>query len=68
MLTEESLREIIAAGENFGVELKGEEAAPLTDAELLEAVVCQANGRGGVLLIGVEDDGRVTGMRARHGS
>ena len=68
MLTEESLRQIIAAGENFGVELKGEETAPLSDAELLEAVVCQANGRGGVLLIGVEDDGRVTGARARHGS
>ncbi len=68
MLTEESLREIIAAGESFGVELEGEEAAPLTDAELLEAVVCQANGRGGVLLVGVEDDGRVTGARARHGS
>jgi ATP-dependent DNA helicase RecG len=68
MLTEESLREIIAQGESFVVELKGEEAAPLTDAELLEAVVCQANGRGGVLLIGVEDDGRVSGARARHGS
>ncbi|HET7623290.1 MAG TPA: ATP-binding protein [Gemmatimonadaceae bacterium] len=68
MLTEESLREIIAKGESFVVELKGEEAAPLSDAELLEAVVCQANGRGGVLLIGVEDDGRVTGARARHGS
>ncbi len=68
MLTEESLREIIAKGESFVVELKGEEAAPLTDAELLEAVVCQANGRGGVLLVGVEDDGRVTGARARHGS
>jgi ATP-dependent DNA helicase RecG len=68
MLTEETLREIIAKGESFVVEMKGEEAAPLTDAELLEAVVCQANGRGGVLLVGVEDDGRVTGARARHGS
>ncbi|HEU4584750.1 MAG TPA: ATP-binding protein [Gemmatimonadaceae bacterium] len=68
MLTEESLREIIAKGESFVVELKGEEAGPLADAQLLEAVVCQANGRGGVLLIGVEDDGRVTGARARHGS
>jgi ATP-dependent DNA helicase RecG len=68
MLTEESLRETIAQGESFVVELKGEEAAPLSDAELLEAVVCQANGRGGVLLVGVEDDGRVSGARARHGS
>ena len=68
MLTEESLRQIIAAGENFGVELKGEDAEPLSDRELLEAVVCQANGRGGILLVGVEDDGRVSGARARHGS
>ena len=68
MLTEESIRQIIAAGENFGVELEGEESEPLSDRELLEAVVCQANGRGGVLLVGVEDDGRVTGARARHGS
>ena len=68
MLTEEALRQIIAAGENFGVELKGEEAESLSDRELLEAVVCQANGRGGILLVGVEDDGRVTGARARHGS
>lgn len=30
--------------------------------------MCQANGRGGILLVGVEDDGRVTGARARHGS
>lgn len=68
MLTEESLRQTIAAGENFGVEFKGEEGGALADSELLEAVVCQANGRGGILLVGVEDDGRVTGARARHGS
>lgn len=68
MLTEESLREIIASGESFDVEFAGEDAAPLSDAALLEAVVCQANGRGGILLVGVEDDGRVTGARARHGS
>lgn len=68
MLTEESLRQIIASGESFDVELAGEEAGPLSDGALLEAVVCQANGRGGVLLVGVEDDGRVSGARARHGS
>ncbi|HET7566191.1 MAG TPA: ATP-binding protein [Gemmatimonadaceae bacterium] len=68
MLTEDALRRLIARGEQLDVEFKGETHAPLDDRELVEAVVCQANGRGGVLLVGVEDDGRVTGARARHGT
>lgn len=67
MLTEVDLRRLIAAGEQFDVELVGESVSPLGDKELVEHVVCLANGRGGVLLIGVEEDGRVTGARARHG-
>lgn len=59
---------MIASGENFETEFKGEERRALDDRELLEAIVCQANGSGGTLLIGVEDDGRVTGARPRHGS
>lgn len=57
---------LIAAGESLTVEFKGESREALSDRALVEAVVCLANGRGGVLLIGVEDDGRVTGARARH--
>src|SRR5215213_518577 len=68
MLTAADLRTLIAAGEQFEVEFRGEEVAPLDDRELVEAIVCLANGRGGVLLVGVEDDGRVTGARPRHGS
>ena len=68
MLTETDLRQIIADGEKYDVEFRGETDRPLTDRELVEAVACQANGRGGVLLIGVEDDGRVTGARPRHGT
>ena len=60
---------LIDAGETLAVEFKGEEAAPFTDRELVDAVVCLANrsddGRGW-LLIGVEDDGRVSGARPRH--
>jgi ATP-dependent DNA helicase RecG len=48
------------------VEFKGESRAPLHDRDLVEAVVCLANGSGGVLLVGVEDDGTVTGARPRH--
>ena len=68
MLTEADLRRIIAAGEKYDVEFRGESAGPFADRELVEAVACQANGRGGVLLIGVEEDGRVTGARPRHGA
>lgn len=59
---------VIAGGETFTVEFKGERRKPLDDRDLVEAVVCMANGRGGVLLVGVEDDGTVTGARPRHGS
>lgn len=68
-MSPERLRALIAAGETLDVEFKGEEARPLSDAELVEAVVCLANRSGdhaGWLLVGVEDDGRVTGARVRH--
>lgn len=63
----EHLRSLIAAGETLTVEFKGEERASLNDRTIYEQTVCFANSEGGVLLIGVEDDGRVTGARARHG-
>ncbi|MBI4917243.1 MAG: putative DNA binding domain-containing protein [Acidobacteria bacterium] len=68
-MTPEELREIVAAGETLAVEFKGEAKQPLSDADLVEAVVCLSNRRGdqpGWLLVGVEDDGRVTGARPRH--
>lgn len=71
MLTEAELRALIARGETLAVEFKGEECAPLNDRDLVEAVVCLANradNEPGWLLIGVEDDGRVTGARPRHGT
>jgi ATP-dependent DNA helicase RecG len=65
----QTLLELIAAGERIDVEFKGEEREPLNDRELVEAVVCLANRPGtepGWLLVGVEDDGRITGARPRH--
>ncbi len=56
----------VAAGEQYDVEFKGELHGRLNDRDLVEAVVCLANGDGGVLLVGVEDDGTVTGARPRH--
>lgn len=68
MLDPAAVAVLIAEGETFTVEFKGEERDPLNDADLVEAVICLANGDGGVLLVGVDDDGRITGARPRHES
>jgi ATP-dependent DNA helicase RecG len=68
-MTPDRLQELIAAGEMTDVEFKGDSTRALSDSDLVEAVVCLANRPGnepGWLLIGVEDDGRITGARARH--
>lgn len=67
-MTEADIKSLIAAGEKLTVEFKGEEREAFNDRALYENVVCLANGEGGTLLIGVEDDGRVTGARPRHGN
>ena len=63
----QELQARIAEGESLTLEFKGEERKPLNDRDLVEAVVCFANAEGGLLLVGVEDDRRVTGARPRHG-
>lgn len=60
------VRAWMEAGEAFDVEFKSERRKALNDPDLVEVVVCLANGAGGVLLIGVEDDGTLTGARPRH--
>ena len=68
-MTPERLRELIDRGETLDVEFKGEQKRHLNDADLIEAVVCLANRSGeesGWLLVGVEDDGTVTGAKPRH--
>ena len=68
-MTPEDLRRLIGAGETLRVEFKGEEQRPLSDGDLIEAVVCLANRSDDTpawVLIGVEDDGRLTGARPRH--
>ncbi len=60
---------LVKSGETLAVEFKGEAMASFTDRELVETVVCLANRSNddlGWLLIGVEDDGRVSGARPRH--
>ena len=68
-MTPDRLTALIEGGETLAVEFKSEETASLNDRTLVETVVCLANRSGdgpGWLLIGVEDDGRVSGARPRH--
>lgn len=57
------LADLIASGESLRLEFK---RGRISDTDIYQAVVCLANGEGGDLLIGVEDDGRVTGAPPRH--
>jgi len=57
------IEELIKKGENEHVEFKSEKRGIISLGKIIEAVVCLANYKGGYLLIGVEDDGTVTGAR-----
>ena len=54
------LEELIVNGENSGVEFKRDNLRP---EQLAREVVALANFRGGRVLIGVEDDGTITGVQ-----
>jgi ATP-dependent DNA helicase RecG len=51
--------------ESLTVELKSD-LKKLPDRELVLAAVCLANTDGGTIWLGVEDDGRVTGLHPEH--
>jgi ATP-dependent DNA helicase RecG len=59
-MTEAELLALIKEGESLRLEFKRD--APLSEAELVEAVACLANTEGGWLLLGVEDDGTISGL------
>lgn len=59
-MTAEELLRLIHQGENSGVEFKRDDLRP---EQLAREVVAFANFQGGRLLIGVEDDGRVSGIQ-----
>lgn len=59
----------IPTEESMTVEFKSDRShggGRLSDSDLVLAVVCLANSEGGTLYLGVEDDGRVTGIHADH--
>lgn len=61
------LEQLIKTGETIEIEYKSDRDK-LSDRVIYEEIVAMANSSGGVLLIGVEDDGTVTGARPRHGA
>ncbi|MDR1637816.1 MAG: ATP-binding protein [Treponema sp.] len=54
------LFEIIGNGENSGVEFKRDDIRP---EQLAKEIVAFANLQGGRILLGVEDDGSISGLR-----
>jgi ATP-dependent DNA helicase RecG len=56
---------IIQQGESLTLEFKSDQKS-LPDRDLVAAVVSLANTEGGELLLGVEDDGTVTGLHPSH--
>ena len=67
-LTFENLKNLIQQGETLSVEFKGDwegrQCSPngLSDKDLVAAVVSLANTKGGYLLLGVEDNGEISGV------
>lgn len=60
------LQQVIEGGESLTTEFKSDRK-PISDSSIYEEIVALANSDGGVLVIGVEDDGTVTGAQPRHG-
>lgn len=59
-MTRSELLELIANGENSGVEFKRDDRTP---EQLAKEVVALANFQGGRVLLGVDDDGTITGVQ-----
>lgn len=59
-MTADELAALIAEGESLSLEFKRD--APISHKDLVETVVCLANTEGGTVLIGVEDDGTISGV------
>lgn len=59
------VQQLIETGETLTCEFKSDKNK-LPDSELIAATVCLANTEGGYLLIGVEDDGSITGLHKTH--
>jgi len=63
---EHGIRMLLGQGETLTVEFKSDTKGGLPDRDLVAAVVAMANTEGGVILLGVEDNGTVSGIQSRH--
>ena len=63
MTTRTELLEIIESGENSGVEFKRDD---LRTQDLARELVAFSNLEGGIVLLGVEDDGTITGLARQN--
>ncbi|MCW5213050.1 putative DNA binding domain-containing protein, partial [Desulfobulbus sp. TB] len=61
-MLKKELQEIIVNGENSGVEFKRDDIRP---EQLAKEIVAMANFQGGRVLLGVEDDGTVSGLQRK---
>lgn len=57
------LDQIIANGENSGVEFKRDDCRP---EQLAREIVAMVNLNGGIVLLGVEDDGTISGIERKN--
>lgn len=57
------LLEIIANGENSGVEFKRDDIRP---EQLAREIVAMVNFQGGRVILGVEDDGSISGLQREN--
>ena len=62
---EHEIKTIRDNGETLAIEFKSD-VKGLPDRDLVAAVVALANTEGGLILLGVEDDGTVTGVQPNH--
>jgi ATP-dependent DNA helicase RecG len=58
-MLKEELLQLVANGENSGVEFKRDDIRP---EQLGKEIVALANLRGGIVLLGIEDDGTISGI------
>ncbi len=63
MITETQLLELIAIGENSAIEFKVDDLRP---EQLAKEIVAFANFQGGYILLGVDDDGTIVGIKRKN--
>jgi len=59
-----ALRKLVSSGEGSQLEFKRKAADPV---KIMREVVAFANAKGGILLVGVNDDGVITGLKDAKG-